>query len=61
MEFDKDTIVNFLRQQGRNDDADRARQQLPDKVDHERDRGLLDQFGINPQELMSRVTGLFGR
>jgi hypothetical protein len=61
MEFDKDTIVNYLREQGRNDDADRAQQQLPQKVDHEEHKQLLDQFGIDPQQLISKASGFFQR
>jgi hypothetical protein len=61
MEFDKDTIVNYLREQGRNDDADRAQQQLPEKVDHEGHKQLLDQFGIDPQQLISKASGFFQR
>jgi hypothetical protein len=61
MEFDKDTIVNYLREQGRNDDADRAQQQLPQKVDHEDHKQLLDQFGIDPQQLISKASGFFQR
>jgi hypothetical protein len=57
MEFDKNTVVNFLREQGRNDEADRAQQQLPDKVDHERDKGMLDRLGVDPQQLISKAAG----
>jgi hypothetical protein len=61
MEFDKDTIVNYLRDQGRNGDADRAQRQLPDKVDHEGHKQLLDQLGVDPQELAAKATGFFRR
>ncbi len=61
MELDKDTIVNYLRDQGRDDDADRAQQQLPDKVDHEGDKQLLDQLGVDRQELAAKATGLLRR
>jgi hypothetical protein len=61
VEFDKATIVNFLKQQGRHEDAEQAQQQLPDKVDHEQHGNLLDRFGVEPQELMSKAKGLFNR
>jgi hypothetical protein len=32
MQFDKSTILDLLRQQGKNDQADRADQELPDQV-----------------------------
>ena len=57
MQFDKDTIVNFLKSQGRNDDARRAEDQLPQTVDHEDDAGMLSGLGINPQELISKLPG----
>jgi hypothetical protein len=55
MEVDKQQIVDMLRSRGDNDKADQAEQQLPDKVDHEEHTGLLDQFGVNPQELLGRL------
>ena len=60
MEFDKATIVNLLRSRGDNDQADQAAQELPDKVDHEQHAGLLDKFGIDPQQLLGDVGGLGG-
>jgi hypothetical protein len=67
VELDKDTIVNFIKDHiGDNDKADRARKELPDKVDTDRDSGLLDRFGVNPSDLMGKLrdlpgaSGLFG-
>jgi hypothetical protein len=60
MELDKDTIVNFLKQQGRSDDADRAAGELPEKVDTEQHAGLLSRFGIDPTELLERLPGGLG-
>jgi hypothetical protein len=57
MEFDKDTILNFLREQGQPDKAEQASSELPEKVDTERDSGLLERFGIDPQELLSKFGG----
>ncbi len=57
MQIDKETVLNVLREQGRPDEAERARQELPDQVDTDRDAGLLERFGIDPQDLLSRVTG----
>jgi hypothetical protein len=53
MQIDKQTIVDFLREQGQHDKAQRAESELPEKVDHDQHAGLLDKFGINPQELLS--------
>jgi hypothetical protein len=57
MQIDKQTIIDFLREQGRQDQADQADQELPEQVDHERDAGLLSRFGIDPQDLLGRITG----
>jgi hypothetical protein len=57
MQIDKQTIVDFLRERGQQDQADQADQELPEQVDHERDAGLLSRFGINPQDLLGRITG----
>jgi hypothetical protein len=57
MEIDKDTVIDFLRQQGNDDQAAQADQELPDQVDTERDAGLLDRFGVDPAALVERFTG----
>lgn len=57
MEIDRDMILGLLRERGQTQEADRAEQELPSKVDPERDAGMLQKFGIDPGELMSRVGG----
>ena len=57
MEIPKDKILDLLQQQGRSDQADQARQELPEQVDPERDSGLLAKFGIDPQDLLSKLGG----
>jgi hypothetical protein len=57
MQLDKNTIIEFLRQRGDDQNADRADQELPDQVDTEQHAGLLERFGLDPAELMSRFTG----
>ena len=57
MEIDKDTIIDFLREQGRDDQAADADQQLPDQVDTERDAGLLERYGVDVGSLVQRFTG----
>ena len=57
MEIPKDKILDLLRQQGKSDQADQADQELPDRVDPERDSGLLEKFGITPQEVLSKLGG----
>lgn len=55
MEIDKQQIVQMLREQGDHDKAQQAEQQLPDKVDHEQHKDMLEQFGVNPHELLSKL------
>jgi hypothetical protein len=57
MEIPKEKILDLLQQQGKNDEAEQASQELPDKVDTDRDSGLLAKFGINPQDLLGKLGG----
>lgn len=57
MQIDKESVLNLLREQGKTDQAQQAEQELPDRVDTERDAGLLERFGINPQDVLSRFGG----
>jgi hypothetical protein len=57
MEFDKETILDFLKSRGDDSKAEEADRELPEKVDTERDAGLLQRFGIDPQELLSKFGG----
>jgi len=54
MQIDKQQIINLLREQGEHGKADEAEKQLPDKVDHDEHKGLLDQVGVDPQKLLNR-------
>ena len=57
MEIPKDKILELLQQQGKNDQVEPAREELPDQVDPDRDSGLLAKFGIDPQDLLSKFAG----
>lgn len=57
MEIPKDKILELLQQQGKNDQVEPAREELPDQVDPERDSGLLAKFGIDPQDLLAKFGG----
>jgi hypothetical protein len=60
MEIPKDKILEFLRQRGDHDKVQQADQQLPDQVDPERDKGILDQLGIDPADLLGKLPGGLG-
>jgi hypothetical protein len=57
MQIDKAQIIEMLRQQGKNDQADQADQELPDQVDTDQHAGLLQRFGLDPNDLPGRFTG----
>jgi hypothetical protein len=57
MEIPKDKILELLRQRGKDDQVEPAREELPDQVDPERDSRLLSKFGIEPQDLLSKFGG----
>jgi hypothetical protein len=57
MQIPKDQILDLLRQQGKDDQVGEADQQLPDQVDTEKDAGLLQKFGIDPADLLSKFGG----
>jgi hypothetical protein len=57
LQIDKSTIMEMLRDRGQQDQAAQADQELPDQVDTDRDAGLLQRFGVDPQELLQRFTG----
>ena len=54
MQFDKQTVIDLIKEQMGSEHADRAAQQLPDQVDHEQQADVLQQFGVNPQDLMTK-------
>lgn len=57
MEIPKDMILNLLRERGQGDQATQADQELPDQVDTEQHKGLLDKFGLDAGDLMKLVGG----
>jgi hypothetical protein len=55
MEIPKDKVLELLKQQGKDDQVGQADQELPDQVDPQRDAGLLEKFGIEPKDLLSKL------
>jgi hypothetical protein len=60
MQIPKEQILEFLRSRGEQDKASQADGELPDQVDTDKDAGLLQKFGINPQDLLSQFGGAGG-
>jgi len=61
MQIDKNKIMDMLRSKGDQPKTDQAGKELPDKVDTDKDSGLLAKFGINPKDLMGKLSGLGGK
>ena len=57
MQIDKETILKLLREQGKDQQAQQAEQELPDQVDTEEHAGLLERFGVDPKELAGKFLG----
>lgn len=57
MEFPKQQVLSLIESRLGSDQAQQAAQQLPDQVDHQQHGGLLQQFGLNPQELTDQFGG----
>ncbi len=49
MKIDRDEIVQRLRDIGRNEDADRALEELPARVDAKKYAGKLHSYGLGPE------------
>ncbi|MFD3443269.1 hypothetical protein ACFDTO_01555 [Microbacteriaceae bacterium 4G12] len=61
MNIDKSQIIEQLMSMGKHDEAAKADSELPDKVDTDQHGDLLAKFGVNPQDLLGKLGGLFGK
>jgi hypothetical protein len=57
MQIDKSMILDLLRERGQQDQATQAEQELPDQIDTDQHAGMLQRFGLDPQELLQKFTG----
>jgi hypothetical protein len=53
--IDKEFVLAELRKEGKNEHVQKAIQELPDKIDHERHAALLEKFGLDPGKLAQRA------
>lgn len=58
MQIDKSQIIDLLTSRGDHTSAQEADAELPDKVDTDKHKDLLDKFGIDLGELSSKIPGL---
>ena len=61
MEIPKEQILDFLRSRGQEDKVQQADQELPDKVDTDRDAGILERLGIDPNDLLGGLGDVAGK
>ncbi len=60
MKIDKKQIIDLLMQQGDQGTATQAESELPDQVDTDKDKGLLEKYGINLGDLIRGGGGGLG-
>jgi hypothetical protein len=60
MQIDKSQILDLLRSRGDEQQAQEADRELPQQVDTDQHGDLLSRFGLDPQELLSKLGGLGG-
>jgi hypothetical protein len=57
MEIPKQQILDLLQQQGKGDQVGQADQELPERVDTDQHAGLLEKYGLDPAEILSKLGG----
>jgi hypothetical protein len=57
MNIDKQQILDLLRTQGKDDQAQQAESELPDQVDTDQHASLLEKLGININDLLGGAAG----
>jgi hypothetical protein len=55
MEFDRQFVIDELKQKGQSQQVQKALDELPAKVDHEQHAALLEKFGIDPGKLAEKA------
>ena len=51
MQLDKQFVIDEIKKQGDSPRVQAALDQLPAKIDHEKDAALLQKFGVDPGQL----------
>ncbi|GAA2027734.1 hypothetical protein [Pseudokineococcus marinus] len=57
MQIPKQQVIDFIKSKVGGDKASQADSELPDQVDTDRDAGLLQKFGVDPQDLLGGLGG----
>ena len=55
MQLDRQFVIDELRKAGKSAQAQKAIQELPSKIDHEKDAALIQKFGLDPGQLAAKA------
>jgi hypothetical protein len=55
MQIDKQFVLDELRKAGQDQHVQKAIQELPEKIDHDRHAALLEKFGLDPGKLAAKA------
>jgi hypothetical protein len=55
MQFDKQFVLDELRKEGQNQHVQKAMEELPEKIDHDKHAALLEKFGLDPGKLAQKA------
>jgi hypothetical protein len=59
MEIDKQHVIDLLREKGKDEHVQKAIDELPEKIDHEKHAQQLEKLGIDPGELAQKAAHSF--
>lgn len=57
MQIPKEQVISLIESRMGGQQAQQAKSELPDQVDHEQHADLLQKFNIDPQELLQKLGG----
>lgn len=55
MELDKNFVIEELRKQGQSEKVQKALDELPATIDHEKHAAALQKFGLDPGDLVTKA------
>lgn len=55
MQLDKQFVLDELRKAGKDEHVEKAIQELPDRIDHDKHAALLEKFGLDPGKLAQKA------
>jgi hypothetical protein len=55
MHLDKQFVLDELRKEGHSERVQRAIDELPEKIDHEKHAAMLEKLGLDPGKLAARA------